>query len=497
MGFLNALLTVIEPLNIFLLSIGVIVGIIVGAIPGLTATLAISLLLPFTFGLKAVPALIMLIGIYVGGIYGGSITAILIRAPGTPGAAATALDGYPLTQKGMGGQALGIATTASFFGGILSAVIMIWASPIISRFALKFSSAEYFSLAFFGLTIIFSVAGKSMLKGMVSGILGLLVSTVGLDYIVPYPRFTFNIPELIIGFPLLPAVIGLFAVSEVFRMFENTQEITGKVTSQIGRILPTLKELKALTGLFFKSGLIGTFIGALPGAGANVASFLSYSEAKRTSKTPEKFGSGMIEGVAASEAANNAVTGGALIPMLTLGIPGDAVTAVLLGALTIQGLQPGPLLFRDHMDIIYPLFAGLIVANIVMVIAGLSGSLLFARIAMLKKTTLIPAIAIFSLIGAFAAEGSYVHMIIALCFGILGYILERYGFPLAPIALAIILGPLAETSFRTALIRSQGDLSVFYTRPISLIFIVLAFASIAFTIYREFKTVKERISESM
>ncbi|MBS4023210.1 MAG: tripartite tricarboxylate transporter permease [Dethiobacter sp.] len=496
MEFLRAFIIVFEPVNFLLLTSGVILGIVVGAIPGLTATLAISLLLPFTFGLSAIPALIMLLGIYVGGIYGGSITAILIRTPGTPGAAATALDGYPLTQQGLGGKALGVATTASFFGGILSAAIMIWLSPIISSFALKFSSAEYFALAFFGLTIIFSVSGKSLLKGAVSGTIGLLIASVGLDKIAPYPRFTFGISNLIIGFPLLPAVIGLFAIAEVFRMFENPEETTMKVKAKIGRILPTLKELKGLLGLYFKSGLIGTFIGALPGAGANVASFLSYSEAKRTSKTPEKFGTGMIEGVAASEAANNAVTGGALIPMLTLGIPGDAVTAVLLGALTIQGLQPGPLLFRNHMNVIQPLFAGLLVANLVMLISGLSMAPFVARIATLKKTTLLPAIAIFALIGAFATEGSLFHMKIALGFGILGYILEKYEFPVAPIALAIILGPLAETSFRTALIRSRGDMSVFFTRPISVILIALAFASIIYTLYRNIMYAKRQINLS-
>lgn len=495
MDFFAGLFVVLHPSNLLLLVVGVIMGIVVGAIPGLTATLAISLLLPFTFGLKAVPALIMLVGIYVGGIYGGSITAILIRTPGTPGAAATTLDGYPLTMQGKGGKALGFATTASFYGGMLSAIIMILLSPLISKFALQFSSAEYFALAFFGLTVIFSVSGKSLLKGFISGLLGLIIACVGLDNIVPYPRFTFGYTELLIGFPLLPAVIGLFAVSEVLRLFEISGESEEKIKFNIGRILPTFQELKSMLWIFTKSGLIGTFIGALPGAGANVASFVSYSEARRTSKTPEKFGTGMVEGVAASEAANNAVTGGALIPMLTLGIPGDAVTAVLLGALTIQGLQPGPLLFRDHMNVIEPLFAGIIVANIVMLITGLSGAPLVARIATLKKINLIPAIAIFALIGAFATEGSFIHMGIALGFGIMGYFLERYGFPLAPIALAIILGPLAEVNFRTALIRSGGSLDIFLTRPISLVLIVLAVFSVVFTLKKEWDASRKKAGQ--
>lgn len=494
MDLLDAFLIVIQPGNFILLAVGVIAGIIVGAIPGLTATLAISLLLPFTFGIEAVPALVMLMGIYCGGIYGGSITAVLIRAPGTPGAAATAIEGYPLTLKGQGGKAVGMATVASFIGGMFSAGVMIWLSPIISKFALEFDAPEYFSLALFGLTIIFSVSGKSLLKGMISGVIGLLLATVGLDHIIPYPRFTFGIFELIIGFPLLPAVIGLFAVSEVFRMLEKDEEM-GKITAKIGPIIPNLRELKDCAYTFLKSSIIGTFVGALPGAGANIASFVSYSEAKRTSKHPEKFGTGVLEGVAACEAANNAVTGGALIPMLTLGIPGDAVTAVLLGALTIQGLAPGPLLFRDHMDVVSPIFAGILVANTVMLIAGLSGARIFARIATIKRSILLPAIAIFSLIGAFATESSIFHMGIALGFGIMGYFLERYEFPLAPIALAIILGPLAETSFRTSLLKSDGNLSIFFTRPISLVLILLAVASVAYTLYRQLSALKEQISE--
>ncbi|HHU69541.1 MAG TPA: C4-dicarboxylate ABC transporter permease [Thermoanaerobacterales bacterium] len=490
MDFLDAFLVVLQPGNLIFIIIGVISGIIVGAIPGLTATLAISLLLPFTFGLETIPALIMLMGIYCGSMFGGSITAILVRAPGTPGAAATAIEGYPLTVKGQGGKAIGMAAVASFIGGIFSAGVMIWLSPIISNFALQFSYPEYFALAFFGLTIIFSVSGKSFLKGMISGTIGLLLSTVGLDYIIPHPRFTFGVFELMIGFPLLPSVIGLFAVSEVFRMLEKSEEI-GRITNKIGRTVPSLKEIKDCAFVFLKSSIIGTLVGALPGAGANIASFVAYSEARRTSKQRDKYGTGVIEGIAACESANNAVTGGAMIPMLTLGIPGDAVTAVLLGALTIQGLMPGPLLFRDHLNIIRPLFAGILIANIVMLVAGLAGANIFARIATIRKSVLLPAIAIFSLVGAFAAESSIFHMGIAVGFGIMGYFLEKNGYPLAPIALAIILGPLAETSFRNSLLKSDGSLSIFFTRPISLVLIIIAVLSVVFTIYREIKAKKE------
>lgn len=491
LGFLKGLSIVFQLNNLILLVLGVILGIVVGAIPGLTATLAISLLLPFTFGLDASTALIMLVGIYCGGIYGGSITAILLRTPGTPGAAATVLDGYPLAQQGQAGRAMGIATTASFIGGIVSAAFMIFLSPTISRFALEFSSAEFFALAFFGLTIIFSISGDSLLKGAIAGLIGLLINSVGMDPLVAYPRFTFGNKSLMIGFPLLPAVIGLFALTEVFRLLEKGIVYEGELDKKLDRIIPRWTDIKQLKWTFLRSGLIGTFIGALPGAGANIASFVAYSEAKRTSKHPEKFGKGAIEGVAAPETANNAVTGGALIPMLTLGVPGDAVTAVLLGALTIQGLQPGPLLFTDHPNVVNSIFAAMIVANIVMFFTGITLSTVIAKIASMKKTTLVPIIAIFSLLGAYASEGSFIHMRIAIIFGIVGYLLERNGFPLAPIALAIVMGTLAEKNFRTALIRAEGSYSIFLKSPISVFFLTIAFASIIYAVYKQLKDVKE------
>jgi len=494
MDILEGLSIVFQLNNFLLLAFGVVLGIIVGAIPGLTATLAISLLLPFTFGLEATSALIMLIGIYCGGIYGGSITAILLRTPGTPGAAATLLDGYPLAQNGQAGRALGIATTASFIGGIVSGIFLIFLAPTISKFALKFSSAEFFALAFFGLTIIFSVSSGSLLKGAIAGLIGLLVNTVGMDPLVAYPRFTFGIKSLLVGFPLLPAVIGLFALTEVFALFRRGVVDEGKVDKKLDRIIPRWSDIKALKWIFAKCSLIGTFIGALPGAGANIAAFVAYSEAKRTSKHPETFGKGNIEGVAASETANNAVTGGALIPMLTLGVPGDAVTAVLLGALTIQGLQPGPLLFSDHPEVVNSIFASVLVANVVMLITGLTLATLIARIASIRKTILVPVIAIFSLLGAFASEGSLIHMRIAILFGIIGYILERNGFPLAPIALAIVMGTLAEKNFRTALIRAEGSYSIFFGSPISIFFLAIAVASIIYSLYTQIKSNKAKES---
>jgi len=429
----------------------------------------------------------MLIGIYIGGAYGGAITAVLLRTPGTPGAAATVLDGYPMAQKGEAGRAIGVITVGSFIGGLISAGFMIFLSPAISRFALNFSSAEYFALAVFGLTIIFSVAGKSLLKGAIAGMIGLLINTVGMDVITGSPRFTFGISALLVGFPLLPAVIGLFAISEVLRLFEGKTTRTEVVATKVGSVLPTWADVKRLRWTYLRSGVIGSFIGALPGPGPNIAAFVSYGAARSASKTPEEFGKGSIEGVAAPETANNAVTGGCLIPMLTLGVPGDAVTAVILGALTIQGLQPGPLLFRDHPDLINAIFAGYVVSTIVMAISGLLLAMLLVKISLISKTTLAPIIAIMSMIGAYASESSMIHMQIAIIFGIGGYLLEKMGYPIAPIALAIVLGTLAENNFRVTLIRSNGDWSTFIDSPIAIIFLVIAIGSLGFALRRGYR----------
>ncbi len=496
----DAILIVLQPINLFYITIGVIPGIIVGAIPGLTATLAIALLLPFTFTLDTVPALLMLVGIFVGGLYGGCITAILVNTPGTPGAAAAAIDGYPLCLKGMGGKTLTIATISSFAGGLISAIIMIFASPAVAGFALRFSSGEYTMLAVFGLTVIFSVSGKSLTKGIISGLLGLLVATVGMDQIMPTTRFTFGISQMMIGLPLLPVFIGLFAVAEVLKLVEQSITENKQVVSSIDKlstkaeeiksILPSFKELYALKVTIIKSGILGSLIGALPGAGANMAAFVAYGEAKRASKNRELFGHGSIEGVAAAQAGNNAITGGALIPMLSLGIPGDAVTAVLLGALTIQGLSPGPRLFVQHLDVVYPIFIGLLFANFIMLVVGLVGAKQISKLAMLSKTTLVPLILIFSLVGAYAAQASTYHMLITFLFGILGYVLLKFDFPIAPIGLAVVLGPIVERSLRTALLRSDGSLLIFVSSPISFILLLLTLLTVAITIKGKLKSIR-------
>ncbi len=342
-NFIDAISILFQFGNLFVLFGSVLGGVIIGAAPGLTSTMAIGLLVPLTFGMSKYPAFIMLLGIYCGSIYGGSITAILMNVPGTPTSAVTAIDGYPMTMKGEGGKALGVATLSSTLGGLLSCVVLIFLSLQLAQVAIMFGPVEYFSLGLFATAVVLSIACKSILKGTIATFFGLLLSTVGVDPVAMYPRFTFGIQEILIGIPAVPAIIGMFCVSEAFRMAEQT-EMVADVKKGVSGILVAYRQLPKLWTCILKSGLIGSFIGTLPGTGALVASFLSYGEAKRVSKNPEQFGKGAVEGVCASEAANNAVTGGTLVPLLTLGIPGDTNTLMLLGAMLIHGLIPGPTL---------------------------------------------------------------------------------------------------------------------------------------------------------
>jgi putative tricarboxylic transport membrane protein len=377
--------------SLMMVFFGVTGGIMVGSLPGLTATMGVALLVPFTFGLPINQAMGMLLGIFSGAIYGGSISAILIRTPGTPAAAATLLDGYPMAKRGEAGRALSMSVFASFIGGFTGALIMSFLSPQISKVALKFGAPEYFALAVFGLSIIISVSGNSIIKGIIAGFFGLLISTIGFDPISGFPRFTYGSMDLFEGPAFIPTLIGLFAFSEVFKGVETITS-KQKVENKLNRLFPEWKDIKASWRDILKSSIMGTFIGSIPGAGSDIAAFVGYSEAKRRSKTPEKFGTGTIEGVAAAEAANNACTGGAMIPMLSLGVPGDAVTAVLLGAFVVQGLQPGPLLYRDHLDVVYAVFAAMMIANIVMFIVGSFGAKLFAKVITVNRSILLPVL---------------------------------------------------------------------------------------------------------
>ncbi|ANO33568.1 C4-dicarboxylate ABC transporter permease [Vibrio breoganii] len=485
---LNGLLTAFSPAVLPILIFGVVGGIVLGALPGLTATMGVAILLPFTFGMEPTAALVMLIGVYIGGIYGGSIAAILLKTPGTPASAATVLDGHTLAAKGQAARALSISAIASFVGGLISTIVLIAIAPLLANFALRFNAPEYFALALFGLTIIASVSAQNILKGLLAGTIGLLISTVGLDPISSVPRFTFGVMDLYSGINVIPVLIGLFALSEAINQIEKILKEKQAKVAKFDHKLLSKQDLKEMMPTAVKSGLMGTTIGSVPGAGADISAFVCYNEAKRSSKNPDEFGKGSVRGLAAAEAGNNGVTGGSLVPLLTLGVPGDAVAAVLLGALIVQGLTPGPLLFAQNPEVVYGVFSSMLVANIVMLIVGLVGIRFFCRIIEVPKLLMIPIIIFLSVVGAYAINNSMFDVGIAIAFGILGFVLGKMDIPSSPILLAIILGPMAETNLRKALLMYDNSWSFLYERPIALAFIVLA----VFSVYSTMKMKKKK-----
>ncbi len=474
--------------------IGVAGGIAVGALPGLTATMGVALLVPFTFGRPPTESLAMLLGIYCGGMYGGSISAILLRTPGTPAGAATVLEGYPMGQRGEAGRALAMALFSSFCGGMVGALVMTFLSPYVAGIALEFSYVEYFALALFGLSVIISISGTSIIKGIMSGFFGLLLATVGMDPISGFPRFIFGQMDLMEGPSFIPTLIGLFAVAELFSNIEK-MGVTERIKAKIGQFFPSWADIKVSLPNIIKSSLIGTGVGSVPGAGGDIAAFVSYAEAKRSSRHPEKFGTGLIEGVAATESSNNACSGGAMIPLLSLGVPGDAVTAVLLGAFVIQGLQPGPLLYKEHLDVVYNVFSSMIVANIAMLIVGAVGIRFFARIIGVQKEILIPVIFVLSLVGSYAMRQNVFDVYLTIGFGVIGYLMQRYHYPLSPILLALILGPMAEANLRRSMVVSDGDWHILFSRPIAVGLMLLGVAFLLASVWNH-KRIEQRLSEA-
>jgi len=481
------------PSILFMIVVGTVAGIVIGALPGLTATMGVALLMPLTFGRPPLEGLSMLMGIYCGAMYGGAISAILIRTPGTPAAAATVLEGYPMAQRGEAGRAMAMALFASFFGGVVGALIMTFASPFVSSVALEFGPVEYFGLAIFGLSVIISISGRSLVKGMMSGFFGLLICTIGFDPISGYPRYTFGMIEMMEGPPFIPTLIGLFAVSEVFNEVQKSNQLI-QIKAKLDQYLPSWADIKYCFKELCRSSIIGTIIGAIPGAGGDIAAFISYGEAKRASKNPERYGHGEIEGLAAAECANNSCSGGAMIPLLSLGVPGDAVTAVLLGAFVMQGLQPGPMLYKEHMDIVYQIFASMMLAQFAMQFIGMAGIQFFARVIMVDRSILTPSIFVLSAVGAFAMRANIFDVYTTLAFGILGYIMARYDYPLSPILLSLILGPMAESNLRRAMVISGGDYSVLVSRPIAVVLMVLAVVSLVLSI-RGHQKVEAKLAE--
>ncbi len=468
---------------------GVILGILAGAMPGLSPSMGVALLVPFTYGMSPQIALILLVSIYIAANYGGSITAVTINTPGTPSAVVTSFDGYPLTQQGKAGIGLGISLVSSTVGGIIGTIILIFFSIPLARLAVRMHPAEYFALAIFGLTTVASLGGKNWPKAFLAAMLGLLINTIGIDPISGVKRFTFGTYRLFDGFALIPALIGLFALSEVFTRIEEFKLEKDAETKYEKTQWPTIVDYWKLKITILRSSILGTLIGIFPGAGATIAAFLSYDLAKKFSKEPETFGKGNQNGVAAAEAANSSSVGGALVPLLALGIPGSASTAVLVGALMIHDLVPGPLLFVERPDIIYSLFAALLIANVVMLAMGLFGARLWVKVTVIPKKVLLPAILAISIIGSFAVNYSFFDVATCIGFGVAGWILKKYGYPGAPIVLGMVLGKLAETNFRRAVI--MGGYGIFFTRPASLILLALALLSFGVPLFQTYKANKK------
>lgn len=452
--------------------LGVLIGIVFGALPGLTATMTIAVFIPFTFGLSPVIAFAFLLGLYSGSVYGGSISAILINIPGTPSAIATSLDGYPLSQMGRAGEAIGISTISSTLGGFFSVIVLMFAAPAIASVALKFSAEEYVGITLIGLSIIAIISPGSTVKGLMSGVIGLIIGIVGMDPITGYPRFIMGRAELLEGIDSIPVMIGMYGLSEMLVQISSS-EYKVTVKQKLSRLLPPIKHIKQIFGTVVRSSFIGVLIGALPAAGGSIASLVAYGQEKRFGKRKELLGTGIIEGVAAPEAANNASTGGALIPMLTLGIPGDAMTAVLMGGLIIQGLRPGPLLFQQQMPFVSSIFISLLLSVVFMCILGLLGAPVFAKLISFPKKYLIPAILVFGLVGSYAISNSIFDIWVLIISGIVGFVFRKIGLPIAPIILGMILGPLFESNFRRALMLSGGNWATFVQRPISLAFLIV------------------------
>jgi putative tricarboxylic transport membrane protein len=464
-----------QPQNLFYCFTGVVIGTLVGVLPGMGPVAAMSLLLPATFHISPVGAIIMLAGIYYGAQYGGSTTSILVNIPGEASSVMTCLDGYQMARQGRAGPALGIAAFGSFIAGTIGILGLVLIAPPLVNFALRFGPPEYFSLMVLGLTVLTFLTSASMVRALMMATFGLILGTVGLDTISGLTRFSFNIPELLDGVGLVPLVMGLFGISEVLLNIET--KIRREVfTTKVKGLLPSKKDWAQSIGAIFRGTGIGFFLGILPGGGAVISSFASYAIEKRVSKNPERFGQGAIEGVAAPESANNSAAQTAFIPLLTLGIPSNVVMALLLGALIIHGLTPGPLLLSQHPELFWGVVASMYVGNAMLLALNLPLIGIWVQLLRVPYAILFPLIVLFCLIGAYSINNSSFDVAIMLIFGIIGYLMKKLSLEAAPLVLAFVLGPMMETALRQSLIKSKGSFSIFFTRPISAVCMIIALA---------------------
>ena len=484
MDTILAILTIFtQPQLLLLVGVGTFAGIYIGAIPGLSVTMAVSILISFTFSWDVYPAISLMVGIYMGGVYGGSRTAILLNIPGAPSAIATAMDGYPMAQRGEAGQAIGVTTVMSFFGGLIGIIVLALAAPFVSDFALTFQPRDYMLLAVLGILLVGSLSTGSLVKGIFAGALGIAIGAVGRDPLTFAERFTFDFQIMEGGISFIAVMIGMFGISEALQQLHNIDKAA--MRQNISRIVPSFGTVRKYLPLSLQTSTIGVIIGALPGTGGDIAALMAYDHAKRVTKTPVRpFGEGAMEGLVAPETANNAAFGGAFIPMMTLGIPGDAVTAIMIGALFIHGLNPGPMLMIDQPDMFWFIVGALLMANLFMLIFGLTGIRIFTKIVEMPRAIIIPLIFLLSIVGAYAVNNSITDVYWMLGFGVFGYFMRHYGYPLGPVILGVILSRLLDDNWRRAIISEREDLGRFFegivTSPLSLslfVAVILIFVS--------------------
>jgi len=473
----QGLVTATEPYNLLIIVIGSSLGIMAGAVPGVSGTMALALAVPVTYAMDPTTAILLLVAIYASSVYAGSVSGILFRTPGAPEGVAATVDGHEMTKQGRAGEALGVDIFSSVSGGIFGTLMLALIAPQLAKVALEFGPSEYFAISVLGLSVVSSFGTQSELKALISVLMGLFIATIGIDRISGFNRFTFGTTTLLGGVSFVPAIIGLFAVAEVLNRIREMKGMEG-IRARAKAKLPSLKVINQLKGLLLRSSFIGTFIGILPGVGATTAAFVSYSEAVRWSKHPEKFGTGIPEGVAAPEAANNSACGGAMVPLLTLGIPGSAGTAIMLGAFLIHGLKPGPLLFMQQSKLVYSIFVGMLLANLSIIILAKLFIRYFSKVIELPYNILGPGIIIFCVVGSFAIRNNFGDIWIMILFAIIGFFMERYGYPLAPIILGIVLGPIAEENLRQAMIISGNNPMVLLSSPLSATLIILSAVSL-------------------
>ncbi|RDV31053.1 tripartite tricarboxylate transporter permease [Lysinibacillus capsici] len=467
--------------NLLFALVGVIIGTAVGVLPGIGPMSGVALLIPVTATITAglpteaaaTSSIILLAGVYYGAMYGGSTTSILLNTPGESSSVVTTLDGYQMAKQGRAGSALSIAAIGSFCAGVVALLGLILLANPLSKLALKFGPAEYFSLMLLGLAAVSGLAGRSITKALIMTVLGLMLGTVGIDAVSGIERFTFGQPMLFSGIEFLTIAVGLFALGEVFKTILEKEEEDGQL-AKINRVLPTKQDLKDSAVPIARGSLLGFFIGVLPGAGATLASFFSYITEKKFSKTPEQFGKGHIAGVAGPESANNAASGGAMIPLLTLGIPGSGTTAILMGALIMYNIQPGPLLFDEHPQVAWGLIASMFIGNLMLLALNMPLVRIFAKIIETPKKYLLPIIIAISIFGVYAVQFATFDLFLLVACGVLGYLFAKNDYPVAPLVLALVLGPMIENNMRRALTISNGDFSIFIIKPLSLLFLVVA-----------------------